>query len=84
MKKIIKVTFLSVITLIVGYNVYRTQLVKPISKLILANIESLAQEEHFKCDNSNGYRRILSGEERIYDCCNKEQTGKGKEDCKRW
>lgn len=40
MKKIIKVTFLSVITLIVGYNVYRTQLVKPISKLILANIES--------------------------------------------
>ena len=36
------------------------------------------------CNNFNGYRRILDGKEKIYDCCFEDQVGKGKEDCKRW
>jgi hypothetical protein len=54
------------------------------SSLTLANIETLAMDETSKCDNANGYRRILEGDERIYDCCYLEKVGKGKEDCKRW
>ena len=50
----------------------------------LANIEALAMDETSQCDNANGYRRILEGDERIYDCCYLEKVGKGKEDCKRW
>lgn len=45
---------------------------------------ALAMDETSKCDNANGYRRILEGDERIYDCCYLEKVGKGKEDCKRW
>lgn len=54
----------------------------------LENIEALAQGEtggsQRPCDNFNGYRRIQEGNEKIYDCCYKEQVGKGKNDCKRW
>lgn len=52
----------------------------------LANINALAsnEDEQDTCDNYNGYRRILEGNEKIYDCCYKEQVGRGKEDCKRW
>lgn len=54
-----------------------------LSDLNLANVEALTQVEN-PCNNYNGYRRILEGDEKIYDCCFKEQIGKGKEDCKRW
>lgn len=54
-----------------------------VNGLQLANIEALVQEEN-PCDNYNGYRRISNGDEKIYDCCYKEQIGKGKDDCKRW
>lgn len=57
-----------------------------IADLTLANIEALAEvgEGSGGCNNFNGYRRILEGNERIYDCCYTVQTGRGKEDCKRW
>lgn len=54
------------------------------SDLALANVEALAGGETEKYDNFNGYRRIDEGDERIYDCCYKEQIGRGKDDCKRW
>lgn len=56
---------------------------KNLSDIQLANIEALTNTEE-PCNNYNGYRRILEGNEKIYDCCYKEQTGKGKGDCKRW
>ena len=72
------------VALIVGYNVYISQQDAMMSDLTLANIEALAMDETSKCDNANGYRRILEGDERIYDCCYNEKIGRGKTDCKRW
>ena len=72
------------IVLIAGYNVYTSQQDVKMFSLTLANIEALAMDETSQCDNANGYRRILGGDERIYDCCYLEKVGKGKEDCKRW
>ena len=72
------------IVLIAGYNVYTSQQEVKMFSLTLANIEALAMDETSQCDNANGYRRILEGDERIYDCCYLEKVGKGKEDCKRW
>lgn len=65
-------------------NVYTSQQDVKMFSLTLANIEALAMDETSQCDNANGYRRILEGDERIYDCCYLEKVGKGKEDCKRW
>ncbi|MFR1955062.1 NVEALA domain-containing protein [Phocaeicola coprophilus] len=84
MNKTIKTTLALVIALSTGYGVYTSQQKSELSELALANIEALAMGEANKCDNANGYRRILEGDERIYDCCYQEKIGKGKEDCKRW
>ena len=54
-----------------------------LSSLQMENLEALSENEH-NCDNFNGYRRILEGNEKIYDCCYVEQIGKGKDDCRRW
>ena len=53
------------------------------SEIELQNIEALTQVES-PCNNYNGYRRIQQGNEKIYDCCFKEQIGRGKDDCKSW
>lgn len=84
MKQTLKTSMALAIALIAGYNVYTSQQDAKMSDLTLANIEALAMDETSKCDNANGYRRILEGNERIYDCCYQEKIGKGKEDCKRW
>ena len=84
MNKTIKTTLALVIALSTGYGVYTSQQKSELSELALANIEALAMGEANKCDTANGYRRILEGDERIYDCCYQEKIGKGKEDCKRW
>ncbi|WP_317207926.1 NVEALA domain-containing protein [Phocaeicola faecalis] len=73
-----------VVALTEGYGVYTSQQETELSELALANVAALAMDETNKCDNANGYRRILEGDERIYDCCYQEKIGKGKEDCKRW
>ena len=63
---------------------------RELTEIELANIEALADPDEGEggvtrpCDDYNGYRRILKGDERIYDCCYKEQVGKGKDDCRRW
>lgn len=84
MKQTLKTSITLVIVLIAGYNVYTSQQDVKMFSLTLANIEALAMDETSQCDNANGYRRILEGDERIYDCCYLEKVGKGKEDCKRW
>lgn len=84
MKQILKVSIALAIILTAGYNAYISQQEVGMSDLALANIEALAGSETGECDNANGYRRILEGDERIYDCCYNEKIGKGKEDCKRW
>jgi hypothetical protein len=62
-----------------------TNLKSTLTERQVANIQALSDdEEHYPCDNYNGYRRIQEGNERIYDCCYKEQVGKGKDDCKKW
>lgn len=85
MKQTLKVSIaLAIILVAAGYNVYISRQEVGMSDLALANVEALATGETGKCDNANGYRRILRGEERIYDCCYNEKIGRGREDCKRW
>lgn len=55
-----------------------------VSDLVLENAEAMADDEQNRCDNFNGYRRIQPGNEKVYDCCYKEQVGRGKDDCKRY
>ena len=63
---------------------------RQLSDIELANVEALADPNEGEggvtrpCDDYNGYRRILKGDERVYDCCYKEQVGKCKDDCRRW
>lgn len=70
--------------LFAGFNFYKANHDQTLTGLMMQNVEALAADEGSDCNNSNGYRRILEGNERIYDCCYKEKIGKGKEDCKRW
>lgn len=44
MKKTIIVTFIAVITVIAGYNIYTSQTSENLSSLMLANIEALAND----------------------------------------
>lgn len=67
-----------------GYNMHKSQETVLFSDIALKNAEALADPEDQNCDDFNGYRRIKSGSERIYDCCYREVTGRGKTDCKRW
>lgn len=85
-KKFFTVMIATVIAMFTGYNIYLSQSTEStMSYLALANVEALADSnESGRCDNHNGYRRIQDGDERIYDCCYVEKTGRGKTDCKRW
>lgn len=82
--KTVKNLFIATLVIVAGYTIYSVQHEKPLSDLAMSNIEALASGEGSDCDNANGYRRILEGNERIYDCCYQEKVGKGREDCKRW
>ncbi|WP_337772002.1 hypothetical protein [Alistipes sp.] len=83
MKKLFIGSAISALFLTNGFILYQSQHSNSLSDLIEANVEALSREES-PCDNFNGYRRILNGNERIYDCCHAEKTGRGREDCKRW
>lgn len=82
MKKSFIRSAIAVSFLVSGFALYQSNN-NSLSDLIEANVEALSRDES-PCDNFNGYRRILEGNERIYDCCYAEKTGRGKEDCKRW
>lgn len=88
MKKIISslaITAIFGIGIFVGFHTLISE-ERNLSEIELANIEALTDPEGSirPCDNYNGYRRILPGNEKIYDCCYQERTGKGKDDCRRW
>lgn len=84
MKRIFIIATLVVALGGVGVLILNAYSEEPLTDLQMQNIEALSDSEQDGCDNFNGYRRILDGNEKVYDCCYKEQIGRGKDDCKRW
>lgn len=72
MKKLFIGSAISALFLTSGFILYQSQHSNSLSDLIEANVEALSREES-PCDNFNGHRRILNGNERIYDCCHAEK-----------
>ena len=81
-KKILFAIAFAAVTLLSGFNYVQNNSEVKLTDLALANVEALASGEGSNCNNRNGYRRILDGNERIYDCCYNEKIGRGKEDCR--
>lgn len=69
MRKLIKITFAAAFVAIAGYGVYTSQKVEPLSELVLANVEALAEEENNECNYTNGYTAFTNKGGGAYDCC---------------
>lgn len=63
MKKILKYAFVAAFAVIAGYSVYTHQKVNTMSKLVLANVEALANDEGGSSEN--------------WACWSKEKRGSG-------